>query len=1262
MDILSHYQSFVSPSKVRVLVVPVGKWKRKEFLNAFEQFCSNSEVRLLDITPIDCPLFTPQAFPNGRIFFDFTVINHADALDLFLYDFEPFRKIFVVVGLVKGDLDPKETMAVLKEKYHTVISHNLVYTNDIPTKNEYNEISEQIFKTNDQKMDNLETVICDIAKNFLNALNHYYSSYKHVTLRSPGAIGGNAVIKTTLLGLPSNSGNSMNSPALSSSGTGNNSSKRLSSFEMTTSNLKRSASLKLSTTLTNSENKTQNRAQGRQLKILGNFQLLAGRVLDALNSFTEAIVLLYKVRDLLWLGSALDGVAICFILLSYLQTPFKIPYIVSLLCPIESSNNSAENITPRNSSNMNIQSPRNSLNASTINQSIEVESLNLPLLIKAISEKALHYYEGSLSHNSEYAPQLVYTQTLSRILSFMVCCHSTNLLTMSDASKIINCNMDVRDINRSENEAFSSTDIYQFSTRFFQLLLKDMDLEVQASIYSLLSKTFEILGLHRKQAFILRLLLVAINNYKNKLSWHPNFDLLLNKIIELYNLDDERTAYDIRAVEWKELKKDVLQLCLSICKKIGDKEHLEKFSLLLLNEYSNYLNDDYEHRLFDDYLKEMVEDQTVKKYWDPFILRGISISRLESENSTTYDTLKIPNDTSSPVKSKVNPQEVFNPFKQSQALALKNNKGSPAAPKLFLVDDRAEFSCTIQNPYKFSITISDIQLPEDMQNYCEIDNRTITPNNPYIIDGNSIRTITLPVWIKNSTSEEVLKIDRLMISILGLPITSFKIMPLTISHLPIHPTLENLHKYESLEHNSFDIKVLPEQPELEVIDNGKSAGNSWMMLDGTKSTFKILLRNKSLSKKIDKLKISAVTNIEHSLRNDYWKKMLPDDLHIFESNLEWMKKECIKVIQQPEVIQPNEVFELMLEINTIRAPLEFDSFVVNIDYRMQESDKSCFYMKKLKIPYEVTLRRSIEVPNMDIIPLNQMHFDKENNSDWIKYIQNLTENTELQDTLSDDYMLLLVDFRNSWIDGINMVVSYEDFKTKTNLVESNRTLRIIIPIKKIDCSKENLASKPIPRVFKNRQFLQSGLKEEQESEMREGFWCREHILERIKCTWEFSTDSTVKGEVDFRKYLEKFDPRIVGNFYKGKYPFSLKLYSEQPRSTVGKAIKVGCKISPMNMKFKPKSSNGDKTAIVNFFIFEHPSSKLLPKSNRRLLYNGSLSQTFSTASETDNILELIPVEPGCYEVCCCVSKSGDASKTIQFNSNSLLLHVLEEAR
>lgn len=511
MDFLSSNLSFVNPCKVRTLVVPIGKWKKRDFLNQFETLRANNEVRLLDITPIDCPLFTPQAFPNGRVFYDFTISQHADALDLFLYDFEPFRKIFVIIGLVNDKSDPVDNMNILKERYPTVISHNLLYTDKslINSDVENQDIS-NIFHYNSDKLENYETILCDITRNFLVALNHYYSSYKHVTLRSPGAIGGNAVRKTSLLmsALPGNQSRGSGSLYNSNS---TNTNKRLSSFEMTTNNIKRSASLKLSTSLASTDNKIQTRAQGRQYKILGNFQLLAGRVSDALNSFNEAVILLYRVRDLLWLGSALDGVAICAVILSYLQMPFKIPHIVALICPMESPNNSIEALSPRNSLTNSVQSPRNSLTLATSEANIDVDMSNLPVLVKAILDKALHYYDESLSHNSEYAPQIVYSQFLSRTLGFMLCCNSAVVQSQNVASSIINCNYSNKPLKDCENLSFSNSDVYSFCGKVLLLKIDDMELEEQSSIFSLLSKAYASLQLTRKQAFTLRLLLVSIS-------------------------------------------------------------------------------------------------------------------------------------------------------------------------------------------------------------------------------------------------------------------------------------------------------------------------------------------------------------------------------------------------------------------------------------------------------------------------------------------------------------------------------------------------------------------------------------------------------------------------------------------------------------------------------------------------------------------------------------------------------------------------------
>ncbi|KAH7587582.1 hypothetical protein J7298_01351 [Nakaseomyces glabratus] len=1257
MDFLSSNQSFVNPCKVRTLVVPIGKWKKRDFLNQFETLRANNEVRLLDITPIDCPLFTPQAFPNGRVFYDFTISQHADALDLFLYDFEPFRKIFVIIGLVNDKSDPVDNMNILKERYPTVISHNLLYTDkSLINSDVENQDKSNVFHYNSDKLENYETILCDITRNFLVALNHYYSSYKHVTLRSPGAIGGNAVRKTSLLmsALPGNQSRGSGSLYNSNS---TNTNKRLSSFEMTTNNIKRSASLKLSTSLASTDNKIQTRAQGRQYKILGNFQLLAGRVSDALNSFNEAVILLYMVRDLLWLGSALDGVAICAVILSYLQMPFKIPHIVALICPMESPNNSIEALSPRNSLTNSVQSPRNSLTLATSEANIDVDMSNLPVLVKAILDKALHYYDESLSHNSEYAPQIVYSQFLSRTLSFMLCCNSAVVQSQNVASSIINCNYSNKPLKDCENLSFSNSDVYSFCGKVLLLKIDDMELEEQSSIFSLLSKAYASLQLTRKQAFTLRLLLVSISSHAEGLKWQHSFQNFLDTVMRLYDIHESADSNEVKSnsLEWRELQKDIIELCLQISVSMKAESNMRDYGLLMLNKYNDMLSETEQKEILQVILKPLIQNLKIKEYWDPFILRGVTISRLETD-SASYDTLRIPNENSTATAQKINPHEVFNPFKQANSLNLKTSGSSDSKPKLFLVDDRAEFSCTIQNPYGFDITISDIHLPNDITDYCELDTRSLVKDNPYVIGAKSVRNITLPIKIKKSTADDFLFLRYLRLSVLDLPLSRFDVYPMPQNGGIISPLNINLRTTPPLESEALTFKILPEQPELEVMNNGKVTGNSWMLLDGTKSQFTILIRNKSLSKSIDQLNVTAVTNIEHALKADYWKKMQPDDLNILESNIMWMKNECIKILNKPAHVQPNEIFELKLEIDTVRAPFEFESFIVVVEYGMQEEDKSCFYMKKLKIPYEVTLRRSIEVPNMDLIPLNHMNFTNTSDSSWIAYIQSLSNKSNDAFSYSaKDYMLLLLDFRNSWIDGIHIEVTYEDFVSKGHLVESNRNLRIIVPIKKIDVEKINFSNKPIPRIFKERQFLQSGMDENTEITMRECFWTREYILERLSCRWELSTDSLIRGEVDFRKYIEKFDNRTVANLYKGKLPFSITLSSSSKSSTTGELNRISCQISPQTVQ--RQHSRIQQTALLNFFIFEHFSSKLLPKSNRRLLYNGSLSQKFSTNSESTVCLDVIPIEPGCYEICVCISETESVDKVLQFNPDSILVEV-----
>ncbi|CAI4874864.1 ADS_G0012360.mRNA.1.CDS.1 [Saccharomyces cerevisiae] len=1289
MNILKHFPSYVGPSKIRTLVIPIGHWTRKEFNNAVQKLSEFNEIHLSDVTPIDSPIFTPQGFPHGKLFFDFLTIDHDDALELFLYDFEPFRKTFVIIGLVNDYSDPLTNLNFMKEKYPTLISPNLVYASSTPTKELEQTIDtmENVFASSPDMQKNIETIMCDIARNFLTALNSYYSSYKHVTLRSPGAIGGNAVLKTTLIRQNSYTSSSSSTPmsavqssvsSSSKAGSVTTASKRLSSFEMTTNSLKRSASLKLATTLSTSENRSQQKSLGRQMKILGNFQLLAGRYVDALNSFVDAITTLYKVRDYLWLGSALDGISICFLLLSYLGLSYQIPQIVSLICPVEKLNfessstgispvdsnskataSTTASSTPRNSISIAaMQSPRNSimsLSAPALN--IDVENINLPLLIKCISDKVLYYYDLSLMHNSEYAPQVVYCEFLLKTLTFMTSCYKSSEFSKDVLDNIVkNQHRALSDIPNSP--MFPRFEVYFYSNKLFELQLKEMQVEAQIKIYSTMAEVYRLLGYKRKQLFVLRLLMVALLATPNKIAWHPDYRTLIDIIIELLNINESEAKINVddpSQSTWLILQKKILQLCIKVSRKINDFEYVAKFSSILITKYTHLLNQSEQDALFKEYIQPSITNESITSYWDPFILREVVINRILDSDPTSNE-IPLESDVSSleslenrQKTQDINPQEVFNPFKRVQPTSFVSNNSTKVPILVFLVGDKAEFTCRVQNPFKFDFTINDIQLDEEISEFCEIDRKAVSYSGPYNVKAESIRSITLPLIIKKPTYKKIYEISCLKISILKLPLQKFDIINDSRRSNPVEEEAE----YSKCIYGKLKIKILPEQPQLELLSTSKMTRNSWMMLDGTKTDFHITVRNKSLSCAINHIKIIPMNNIEQMLKPDYWKKMPPDDLYIMEKQLDWLSKSCVRIIKLPTVIKPNETITFDLELDNTAVPFNFTGFDLLIEYGMSATDESCIYLKKLSIPYEVTLRRTIEVPSMDIIPLNELFSSQVENVDWIEYVMSkIRAESNLH---SRDFILLLLDFRNSWIDGIKLNVQFEDFTSNEYHVEASHTSRIIVPIKKIDYKKYNFENTPIPRIYPGRQFIQSGLNEEQTIEMRQKFWCREHIISKLKCNWKLTTDQSVTGSVDFNKFIEKFDHKMVYTIYPGRLFYGVQLLLDEPKVKVGEIINLKIITEPTSTCRRKQNSTVNFLDIV---IFDSKTSKILPRSNRRILYNGSLTKPISTTKVSEINLEIIPIEKGRYEFSVCISKSNNQDGIIQFDSENVILSVI----
>ncbi|CAM9011183.1 unnamed protein product [Wickerhamomyces anomalus] len=379
----------------------------------------------------------------------------------FLHDFEPFRKTFVVIGITDDPNCSNDDIIKLSKLYKSSITHTAIV---FSSKSENESNGGKIFY---QSKTNIETILCDITRNFLNDLAAYLSSFQHITLRSPGTIGSNDRIKTM-----------------------ETKKKRISSGSSLSLSLGDSSNPKLS--LSSSTERRQSKVKGRQLKILGNLYLLAGKYNNALKEFNDAVPLLRTCSDYLWLGSTLEGIGVCLVMLTFLGVPYQMPSSLNsvlhttLTIPTPSSTPAS---TPRNSM---------AINGNSATPSSDISRFSTPELIHHLTVKVLYYYEISQNDHEDYVPQLVYCESILRFVKFMCVVNIGGGFNNSTIDHIVRGK---KFYPKLQNSLFDKMDILKFSNKILTVQLKDMDILSQAKIYSSLASIYGDLNLLRKEKF-----------------------------------------------------------------------------------------------------------------------------------------------------------------------------------------------------------------------------------------------------------------------------------------------------------------------------------------------------------------------------------------------------------------------------------------------------------------------------------------------------------------------------------------------------------------------------------------------------------------------------------------------------------------------------------------------------------------------------------------------------------------------------------------
>ena len=732
--------SFTKSACVKSLVVPVNSTTRTNFAGYFDLLCNYNHVRLLDLGT-DTPLqfFNPQLFPNGRIFFDF-LKSVPDNDTLFLHDFEPFRINFVVVGAgtYTPDTDFALQLAHLKKLHPSCQVHSLIIFDAPPG---LTSKTRHVYFHNGSLSHNvtaLETILCEVAQTFLAALDAYALSYKNITLRSPVSITDSHILTKTI----------------------NQAQKRLSS-----GSLSFKASFASSSPSPDSNSKSQLRHSGRQAKLMGNFYLLAGNYANAFTSFTESLLNLKKSDDFLWLGGALEGLAVTLILLHYVGSTYELPrqklcQVLQIsskklptITPLTPNNhlnrlssesvaaieNSQTSITsPRSStSNLGYLSPRNSI--SSLNGIPDITSLALPQLIKLICNKALHYYHLSTNDYENMVPDIVYVESILRLIKFMVTIYLGGNAFNALVLESIVTSAKLQPVKGFENTHFLKSDILKEIDKIFSLQLVDMSIVEQCRIYCSLAATYSDLGLSRKRAFILRVLLVSlvpklqenqILNLKDEFliqetlqsttsfeNQYASIREIFQYLFEVYGVPIDDESSKGADMSWTAIQIPLLKLSLKISESIGDYQFTLKLCSILLSKFTHCLSNDYQVSLKDkvDLLLRLSDHENhdlQSQYWDPYLVRDVDIMSNRHNDLIPFDEYQKANgnvglmgttDVAKTSATLTKQPLLFDPYNKSKTNTLDKHK-------LLIRDEIYHLKVQLQNPFAFDIEVSNLSI------------------------------------------------------------------------------------------------------------------------------------------------------------------------------------------------------------------------------------------------------------------------------------------------------------------------------------------------------------------------------------------------------------------------------------------------------------------------------------------------------------------------------------------------------------------------
>lgn len=982
----------------------------------------------------------------------------------------------------------------------------------------------------------LGTTMCDITTDFLAELAIFMIARQMGSFKSPVVKEFEQPIR------PSNRVSVSFKPMHSNTGSGGSglSSPTGSSFSSTRPSTTKTGSISLAL-----NDKTKIKQRGRMLKFLAGMYLIAGRWQDALRDFTEAATLLKSAHDYLWHGSALEGIGICLVLLSFLETPVAIPAIAlsSSFSTTYVSDTASDTLSPTSS-----------------HSSFTVSSAPPPMFefLPELTGNLLVYFAKSQSNPEDSVPQIVYCETILRLANLLAITRLAGGWNPASLNAIVRGHAVEKNITK---ESPSVPAIASWCNKVYGTDLTNINVQAQSNILCGIAAIYSNIGLVRKRTFILRELLVhlapkvvktrasyaasnAIHTHSATVDKHfssfLNTSETKNNIVDMLDsLCNVYGAGDITSVGygWDTLRVSFLKVCLALCESLLDFVGIVHYAGLLLSTSADLISSEDQLRLFTTIVKatesarNLGQGHILASYWDPNILRDIKAVPTNSSILPQFNKKVNVNSTGTDVF-------LHNPYIAKRA-SLEPTLVSKE-PTIMVQKERTEFTIKLQNPFAFELHIYELSLltENDIKVKAMATNIYIPPESVYDL---SLPAVPLDVG--------ELKITGCRIHVEGCQPQDFDLIAKTeflqeskIKQVGVESGVGkgSEERLEASTKRIIEATVIEAQPV--IVLKSLSLNQNWiLLLEGEKQVFTFTVVNisdvpvnfvalKFLDSTTQPLQV-ALTNKDLPLNEIY-------EVEYFLFNrkaLKWKKTEG----DEREIIEPHKAKTFEVRVLGKRGMTDG---AIKIEYSHQPNTEKLgksHWSRTLSIPINVTVNSSIELGGCDMIPLqhNQHFTDSIENHELAHYLEQLKNKSVLS-----EYCLLVIDLRNSWTQPIETTLwcspesSNDPAETNnehsthgdvspiesdlprfsiTTLINAGRTARLLVPVKRVKFTDEEL-ERPIPNLSKRQFIVDSNSSPEQQRIVRENFWYRDALLRMLGGTWMVTNGVPRSGILELR--------------------------------------------------------------------------------------------------------------------------------------------------